>query len=227
MVIPYLLANEASLRDLQQRCPASVSIEQFRPNLVVTGAAAWDEDSWKVIRIGEVVFDVAKPCSRCIFTTVSPERGQKHPSGEPLETLKRFRTAQDNGDVDFGQNLIARNSGVIRVGDEVEVLTRGPAKVYGAGDSDDTLAADAQPKATVEIEWQGQQFTGNNQQVLLEQLEQQGIRIPYSCRAGICGSCRIRLEEGEVSPLKKNAVAADGTILCCSCVPKTALRLAP
>ncbi|EIV5416960.1 YcbX family protein [Klebsiella aerogenes] len=226
---PYLLANEASLRDLQQRCPASVSIEQFRPNLVVTGAAAWDEDSWKVIRIGEVVFDVAKPCSRCIFTTVSPERGQKHPSGEPLETLKRFRTAQDNGDVDFGQNLIARNSGVIRVGDEVEVLTRGPAKVYGAGDSDsdDTLAADAQPKATVEIEWQGQQFTGNNQQVLLEQLEQQGIRIPYSCRAGICGSCRIRLEEGEVSPLKKNAVAADGTILCCSCVPKTALRLAP
>ncbi|CDL09508.1 Flavodoxin reductases (ferredoxin-NADPH reductases) family 1 [Klebsiella pneumoniae IS43] len=128
---PYLLANEASLRDLQQRCPASVSIEQFRPNLVVTGAAAWDEDSWKVIRIGEVVFDVAKPCSRCIFTTVSPERGQKHPAGEPLETLKRFRTALDNGDVDFGQNLIARNSGVIRVGDEVEILTRGPAKATG------------------------------------------------------------------------------------------------
>ncbi|PLL07332.1 hypothetical protein CWN39_09750, partial [Klebsiella pneumoniae] len=224
---PYLLANEASLRDLQQRCPASVSIEQFRPNLVVTGAAAWDEDSWKVIRIGEVVFDVAKPCSRCIFTTVSPERGQKHPAGEPLETLKRFRTALDNGDVDFGQNLIARNSGVIRVGDEVEILTRGPAKAYGAGESDDTPAPEAQQQATVAIEWQGQQFTGNNQQVLLEQLEQQGIRVPYSCRAGICGSCRIRLEEGEVSPLKKNAVAGDGTILACSCVPKTALRLAP
>ncbi|WP_270947562.1 MOSC domain-containing protein, partial [Klebsiella pneumoniae] len=45
---------------------------------------AWDEDSWKVIRIGEVVFDVAKPCSRCIFTTVSPERGQKHPAGASL-----------------------------------------------------------------------------------------------------------------------------------------------
>ncbi|MDI7003800.1 hypothetical protein QMN91_27475, partial [Klebsiella pneumoniae] len=28
---PYLLANEASLRDLQQRCPASVKMEQFRP----------------------------------------------------------------------------------------------------------------------------------------------------------------------------------------------------
>lgn len=127
----------------------------------------------------------------------------------------------------LARNLIARNSGVIRVGDEVEILARGPAKAYGAGESDDTPAPEAQQQATVAIEWQGQQFTGNNQQVLLEQLEQQGIRVPYSCRAGICGSCRIRLEEGEVSALKKNAVAGDGTILACSCVPKTALRLAP
>ncbi|HBV5295973.1 TPA: MOSC domain-containing protein, partial [Klebsiella oxytoca] len=224
---PYLLANEASLRDLQNRCPASVSIEQFRPNLLVTGAAAWEEDTWKVVRIGEVVFDVAKPCSRCVLTTVSAERGQKHPGGEPLTTLQGFRTALDNGDVDFGQNLIARNSGTIRVGDELEVLARGPAKAYGAGESDNSLAPETQQNATVEIEWQGLSFTGNNQQILLEQLEQQGIRIPYSCRAGICGSCRIRLEEGEVSALKKNAVAADGTILCCSCVPKTAVRLAP
>lgn len=128
---PYLLTNEASLRDLQNRCPASVKMEQFRPNLVVTGAQAWEEDSWKVVRIGDVVFDVVKPCSRCVFTTVSPERGQKHPTGEPLSTLQGFRTAQDNGEVDFGQNLIARNSGVIRVGDDVAVLATAPAKIYG------------------------------------------------------------------------------------------------
>lgn len=102
-----------------------------------------------------------------------PERGQKHPSGEPLSTLQRFRTALDNGDVDFGQNLIARNSGVIRVGDALEVLARGPAKAYGAGESDTTPAPEAQENATVEIAWQGVSFTGNNQQILLEQLEQQ------------------------------------------------------
>nr|WP_276540328.1 YcbX family protein [Citrobacter freundii] len=221
---PYLLANEASLRDVQQRCPASVKMEQFRPNLVVSGAGAWEEDTWKVIRIGDVIFDVAKPCSRCIFTTVSPEKGQKHPSGEPLATLQTFRTAVDNGDVDFGQNLIARNSGVIRVGDEVEILATGPARAYGAAESDDTVA-EQQPDATVLIDWQGQTFRGNNQQVLLEQLENQGIRVPYSCRAGICGCCRIRLVDGEVSPLKKSAIGDDGTILCCSCVPKTAIRL--
>nr|WP_256495833.1 YcbX family protein [Citrobacter freundii] len=221
---PYLLANEASLRDVQQRCPASVKMEQFRPNLVVSGAGAWEEDTWKVIRIGDVIFDVAKPCSRCIFTTVSPEKGQKHPSGEPLATLQTFRTAVDNGDVDFGQNLIARNSGVIRVGDEVEILATGPARAYGAAESDDT-APEQQPDATVLIDWQGQTFRGNNQQVLLEQLENQGIRVPYSCRAGICGCCRIRLVDGEVSPLKKSAIGDEGTILCCSCIPKTAIRL--
>ncbi|MHA0984483.1 YcbX family protein [Kosakonia cowanii] len=222
---PYLLTNEASLRDLQQRCPASVQMEQFRPNLVVTGAQAWEEDSWKVVRIGDVVFDVVKPCSRCIFTTVSPERGQKHPAGEPLATLQKFRTAQDNGDVDFGQNLIARNSGVIRTGDEVAVLATGTAKVYGAGAVVESLEPEAQPAGTVDIEWQGQTFRGNNQQVLLEQLENQGIRVPYSCRAGICGCCRIRLVEGEVSALKQSALGEDGTILSCSCVPKTSLRL--
>jgi len=224
---PYLLTNEASLRDLQQRCPASVQMEQFRPNLVVTGAQAWEEDSWKVVRIGDVVFDVVKPCSRCIFTTVSPERGQKHPAGEPLATLQKFRTAQDNGDVDFGQNLIARNSGVIRTGDEVAVLATGPAKVYGAGAVVESLEPDVQPAGTVDIKWQGQTFRGNNQQVLLEQLENQGIRVPYSCRAGICGCCRIRLVEGEVSALKQSALGEDGTILSCSCVPNTSLRLEP
>ncbi|WP_436856883.1 YcbX family protein [Citrobacter tructae] len=222
---PYLLVNEASLRDVQQRCPASVQVEQFRPNIVVSGAQAWEEDNWKVLRIGEVIFDVAKPCSRCIFTTVSPEKGVKHPSGEPLATLQSFRTAQDNGDVDFGQNLIARNSGVIRVGDEVEILKTGPARVYGASAADDTVTSGQQPDAKVTIDWQGQTFSGNNQQVLLEQLENQGIRVPYSCRAGICGCCRITLLEGEVNPLKKSALGDDGTILSCSCVPKTAIKL--
>ena len=222
---PFLLVNEASLRDLQQRCKASVRMEQFRPNLVVTGVEAWAEDSWKTIRIGDVVFDVVKPCSRCIFTTISPEKGQKHPAGEPLRTLQSFRTDPATGDVDFGQNLIARNSGVVRVGDEVEILTTGPAKVYTAGQTDDTVAPQAQQNALVDIEWEGKTFSGNNQQILLEQLEQQGIRVPYSCRAGLCGSCRVTLVEGEVNLLKKSAVGADGTILSCSCVPKTALKL--
>lgn len=224
---PYLLTSESSLRDLQQRCPASVTMTQFRPNLVVTGAPAWAEDTWKVLRIGGVTFDVVKPCSRCIFTTVSPEQGRKHPGAEPLATLQSFRTAADNGDVDFGQNLIARQSGVIREGDEVEVLATGPAKHYGAGDisAAPVTAQNSIAPQTLRIEWQEQIFQGNNQQPLLEQLEQHGIRIPYSCRAGICGCCRIVLQEGQVHAMKEGALLDDGTLLACSCIPRSDVKI--
>ncbi|WP_116431124.1 MOSC domain-containing protein, partial [Klebsiella pneumoniae] len=59
---PYLLINQAPFNDLQRRCPGSIKLEQFRPNLVVSGAAAWAEDGWLVIRVGDVMFDLVKPC---------------------------------------------------------------------------------------------------------------------------------------------------------------------
>ena len=217
---PFLLVNSASLQDLQQRCPASVRLEQFRPNLVISGPAAWEEDSWAAIQIGEVLFEVTKPCSRCVFTTVSTETGRKHPSGQPLVTLQRFRSAQDgSGDIDFGLNLIARTTGVVRAGDEVRVLKRHPPRPYGAGAVTETLKPQQQAPSAVKITFQGQTFTGDNQQVLLEQLEMQGFRIPYSCRAGICGSCKLSLVAGEVKALKQSALRQDGTLLSCSCIP--------
>ncbi|EEP99726.1 hypothetical protein yruck0001_17340 [Yersinia ruckeri ATCC 29473] len=139
-------------------------------------------------------------------------------------TLQKFRTA-DNGDVDFGQNMTARNSGIIRVGDNIEVLATKPSRPYHAGTVVETLSVTQDHTHAVTIDYNGVQFTGNNQQVLLEQLEQQNIRIPYSCRAGICGSCKITLVEGEVAPLKQSAIAENGVILSCSCIPKGNLTL--
>jgi len=78
----------------------------------------------------------------------------------------------------------------------------------------------------VTIGYKGQQFAGDNQQVLLEQLEMQGFRIPYSCRAGICGSCKMTLVSGDVKALKQSAVRGDGTILSCSCIPNGDIELA-
>ncbi|OON40833.1 hypothetical protein BTJ39_07115 [Izhakiella australiensis] len=224
---PYLLINESSFRDLQQRAPAGIKIEQFRPNLVVTGAQAWDEDDWQTLRIGGVTFDVTKPCSRCILTTVSTERGRKHPDGEPLATLQSFRSATDgSGDIDFGLNLVARNSGVLRAGDEMQVLARKSPRAYGAGKVVKSIQPDNGKPQDVAIHYQGKTVKGNNQQVLLEQLEMHGFRIPYSCRAGICGSCRMTLISGEVKPMKQSAVADDGTILSCSCIPAGDISLA-
>ncbi|MFP9230492.1 YcbX family protein [Pectobacterium cacticida] len=221
---PFLLINDASFQALRQRCSAGIKIEQFRANVVVAGAEAFAEDSWKVIRIGEIVFDMAKPCSRCVFTTVSIEGGRKHPTGEPLATLQSFRTA-DNGDVDFGLNLVARNTGIIRVGDTLEVLETQPPRHYGAGQEVERLNIPASTAQAITIHYQGKSLPGNNQHILLEQLEQQGIRIPYSCRAGLCGCCKLTLVSGEVAALKQNAIRANGEILSCSCIPQSDVHL--
>lgn len=222
---PYLLVNEASVQDLQQRCPAGVSALQFRPNLVVSGVPAYDEDSWQQIRIGSAEFEAVKPCSRCVLTTVSVEGGYKHPDGEPLSTLQAYRSA-DNGDIDFGQNLIVTRPGVVRAGDKVEVLSRRAPRRYIIGTVTQRHTPAARAAATVSIDYRGQCFDGNNQHVVLDQLEQQGICVPYSCRAGICGRCEIQLLQGEVTPLTSSATDRPGYILSCSCIPKGPLRLA-
>jgi len=117
---PQLLISSAALDALNARLDTPVEMLRFRPNLVVSGTTPHAEDTWKRVRIGEIEFDLVKPCTRCIFTTVDPQRGERDANGEPLKTLTTYRRSP-NG-VTFGQNLIPRGSGTIRVGDAVEVL---------------------------------------------------------------------------------------------------------
>ncbi len=118
---PLLIISQGSLDELNRRSPEQHSMDQFRTNLVVSGTEPFAEDSWKRIRIGEVEFEALKPCERCIMTTVDIEKGQYRPTKEPLRTLSQFR-ANERGGVFFGQNLVAKNEGMIRAGDKVEVL---------------------------------------------------------------------------------------------------------
>ncbi len=225
---PFLLINSASLEDLQGRTSAEISLAQFRANMIVTGATAWDEDNWARIRIGKVDFKIAKPCRRCLLITINHESGTRHPDGEPLTTLQTFRRACDgSGDVDFGLHLVAENSGIIRITDGITVLERKTPRQYllNAGSQQHRV----QPHKTknVTIIYQGQPVKGNNQQVLLEQLEEHGFSIPYSCRAGLCGSCRLKLISGQVHPLKQDAISDDRTILSCCCIPASDIELVP
>ncbi|MBT1444588.1 MOSC domain-containing protein [Shewanella sp. JM162201] len=126
---PLLLIGEASLTDLNLRADALCQMSQFRTNLVASTREPFEEDSWKRIRIGEVEFLVAKPCSRCVMTTVIAGTTEFHPRQEPLATLSKYRKSA-SGDVNFGQNLIALNSGQIRVGDKIEVLETQEAEHY-------------------------------------------------------------------------------------------------
>ncbi|MGI9279845.1 MAG: MOSC domain-containing protein [Endozoicomonas sp.] len=116
---PFLLTTEASLQELNGRLDSPVTMDRFRPNIVIQGAEAYAEDSWNRIKIGEVVFQVAKPCSRCVMTTVDPKTGEKT-GKDPLMTLSRYRRTEMG--VIFGQNLIHESQGRICLGDTVEIL---------------------------------------------------------------------------------------------------------
>lgn len=117
---PLLIISEASLADLNSRSLAPVTMDHFRSNLVVNNCEAFAEDGWKRIRIGEVEFEIVKPCSRCVMTTYDPITLAPVPKGEPITTLANYRMA-DN-EVYFGQNLIPLNEGQIKEGDCIEVL---------------------------------------------------------------------------------------------------------
>lgn len=116
---PLLLISQGSLDGLNARLPAPIEMARFRPNLVVDGAAPHAEDDWRRIRIGALEFDLVKPCTRCVFTTVLPDTGEFDPTGEPLNTLKSYRRSPKG--ITFGVNVIARNCGEVRLGDPVEI----------------------------------------------------------------------------------------------------------
>jgi uncharacterized protein YcbX len=117
---PFLLIASASLDDLNARLSDPLPMNRFRPNIVVSGSAPYEEDTWRVIRIGEVVFHIVKPCARCPIPTTNQETAER--LKEPLKTLATYRHAARG--VMFGQNLIHEQQGIIRVGDNVELLER-------------------------------------------------------------------------------------------------------
>ncbi|GAB3165657.1 MOSC domain-containing protein [Telluribacter humicola] len=115
---PFLLIGQSSLDELNSRLPESISMRRFRPNLVVTGAAPFAEDSWKDIQVGALSFQLVKPCARCVLTTVDPETAQTGP--EPLKTLATYR--KRNNKIYFGQNLLTHTTGQIAVGDPIQII---------------------------------------------------------------------------------------------------------
>ena len=116
---PCLLIAEESLADLNARLSEPLPMNRFRPNIVVAGGGApYLEDRWRRVSIGPVVFQLVKPCARCVITTTDQETAMR--GREPLTTLATYRRAERG--VMFGQNLIHEGLGTIRRGQRVEVL---------------------------------------------------------------------------------------------------------
>ncbi|MFE0628242.1 MOSC domain-containing protein [Streptomyces sp. NPDC058864] len=122
---PLLVTTEASLAALNALIAdgdhpgeGPLPMDRFRPNAVIAGTGAWDEDTWTGIRIGEVEFRVVKPCGRCVVTTTDQRTAVR--GREPLRTLARHR--RFGGRLVFGQNLVPVRPGTLRVGDALMMV---------------------------------------------------------------------------------------------------------
>lgn len=126
---PILVASEASMEDLNGRMlaagHAAVGIERFRPNVVLAGVGAHDEDRVDLIRVdggaeGEVHLQPVKPCSRCPIPNIDPATAQSDPAvGDLLRTYRQDKRL--DGAITFGMNAIVRQGAgqMLRVGQRI------------------------------------------------------------------------------------------------------------
>ncbi|CAG0922158.1 unnamed protein product [Notodromas monacha] len=92
------IISDASLEDLNDHLKGtgtSVSALNFRPNITISGGLPYAEDDWLFVKIGEAVLRTVRPCTRCIMTTVDPQKGEKNENKEPLASLRKYRTVED------------------------------------------------------------------------------------------------------------------------------------
>jgi uncharacterized protein YcbX len=120
-----LLISQASHEQLDARLRAAghlpVGVERFRPNIVLDGLQAHDEDHIGDLSIatgeGIAVLRAVKPCARCTIPNVDPATAQSDPAVS--DTLQGYR--QDprmDGAITFGMNAIVMQGDghVLRVG---------------------------------------------------------------------------------------------------------------
>lgn len=106
---PLLLIGQASLDDLNARLVAAgrhpLQMDRFRPNLVVDGLDACEEDFLATLTVGGVEIRPVKPCARCPIPSIDQATGV--PGPDPLDILQTYRAnPRMEGAVCLGMNCI-------------------------------------------------------------------------------------------------------------------------
>jgi hypothetical protein len=125
---PLLVLGQASLDELNTRLQAAghgaVGVARFRPNLVLAGLEAHDEDRLDVMHIdtgaGVAALKPVKPCPRCPIPNIDPATALSSPAvGDMLQAYRQ--DARQGGALTFGMNAIVLGGvdSVLRVGQVV------------------------------------------------------------------------------------------------------------
>jgi len=123
---PLLVVGSASLADLNAKLVAAgraaIPMNRFRPNLVVDGIDAFEEDYVETFGAGAALLKPVKPCPRCPMPSVDQATGV--PGPDPLDILQSYRRKPQLDDaVCFGMNCIvtAGEGERLRVGQQLMV----------------------------------------------------------------------------------------------------------
>ena len=123
---PILLIGQASLDDLNAKLAsagrAPLPMNRFRPNLVVDGLEAFEEDFVESLTAGALTLRPVKPCARCPIPSIDQDTGSVGP--DPLDILQAYRAnPRMDGAVCMGMNcIVAAGAGLpLRVGQRLEV----------------------------------------------------------------------------------------------------------
>ncbi|KAH3854326.1 hypothetical protein DPMN_096863 [Dreissena polymorpha] len=122
----YLFVTTSSVEALNTHLSKPVTSRNFRPNILISGTDAFEEDIWEEVLIGDSVrMRCLSACDRCLLTTVDPDKGERRPDGEPLTTLRKIRSIPPYSDYNecvFGVNAAPDVCGTVRVGDPVYAI---------------------------------------------------------------------------------------------------------
>lgn len=115
---PFLIVGEATLKNLNSKLDEQVPMNRFRPNIVFNGGDAHLEDVMAHFTISGIHFYGVKLCARCNVVTIDQDTALQ--GKEPTRTLATYRAI--NNKIYFGQNLLHRGEGTIRVGDAIQLI---------------------------------------------------------------------------------------------------------
>ena len=127
---PILMTSTSSLKELNNHLENPIKMDNFRPNIVIEGAEAYDEDYWRELRIGKLRAYAVRACDRCPVPNIDQMLGILTRERPVTDALRKTRAGidpiNDSTGEFFGQNLahVFEPGVTVSVGDEVVVLER-------------------------------------------------------------------------------------------------------
>jgi uncharacterized protein len=123
---PFLVISQESLDDLNQKLLATgrdaLPMNRFRPNIVIGNVPPYKEDATKLIRAGNSVLQLVRPCQRCPVPSIDQATGTVGP--DPQDILKTYHTSEIlKGAITFGMHAILQQGvgETLRVGQRIEM----------------------------------------------------------------------------------------------------------